>query len=154
MYHQFANFLFYLPHIMDTSSAITVTALVNIPIEIVWKVWIRPVHIKNWNNASPDWFTPFAKNNLNVGGRFNYRMESCDGSFGFDFEGIYLKVETEKLIEFVLADGRNVVVSFEKEGASIRVRQTFEPEQENSIQLQHQGWQAILNNFKRYAESL
>jgi uncharacterized protein YndB with AHSA1/START domain len=139
---------------MDTSSAITVSTLVNLPIEIVWKVWIRPVHIKKWNNASSDWYTPFVKNSFKVGGMFMYRMEARDGSFGFDFEGTYKKIETEKLIEYVLADERNVTINFEKEGDSIRVTETFEPEQENSIESQTQGWQAILDNFKSYAEGL
>jgi uncharacterized protein YndB with AHSA1/START domain len=139
---------------MNTSSAITITTLVNLPIEIVWKVWIRPVHIKNWNNASPDWYTPFAKNNLKVGGKFNYRMEARDGSFGFDFEGIYLKVETEKLIEYILNDGRKVSIAFENEGKGVRVTEIFEPELQNPLDLQRQGWQAILDNFKHYTENL
>jgi uncharacterized protein YndB with AHSA1/START domain len=139
---------------MPATQPITISTLVNLPIEIVWKVWIKPVHIKNWNNASSDWFTPFVKNSLKVGGKFNYRMEARDGSFGFDFEGTYKKIETEKLIEYVLADERNVSINFEKEGDSIRVTETFEPEQENSIESQTKGWQSILDNFKSYAEDL
>jgi len=139
---------------MPAIQPITISTLVNLPIEIVWKVWIKPVHIKNWNNASSDWFTPFVKNSLKVGGKFNYRMEARDGSFGFDFEGTYKKIETEKLIEYVLADERNVSINFEKEGDSIRVTETFEPEQENSIESQTKGWQSILDNFKSYAEGL
>jgi uncharacterized protein YndB with AHSA1/START domain len=139
---------------MPAIQPITISTLVNLPIEIVWKVWIKPVHIKNWNNASSDWFTPFVKNSLKVGGKFNYRMEARDGSFGFDFEGTYKKIETEKLIEYVLADERNVSINFEKEGDSIRVTETFEPEQENSIESQTKGWQSILDNFKSYAEDL
>ncbi|MFT4855791.1 MAG: hypothetical protein ACI8YP_002677 [Algoriphagus sp.] len=139
---------------MDTNSLITVTILVNLPIEIVWKVWIRPVHIKKWNNASSDWHTPYVKNKFKVGGNFNYRMEAKDGSFGFDFEGKYSKIETEKLIEYVLADGRNVSIKLEKEEEGVRITKTFEPEQENSFKLQSQRWQAILANFKRYSEAL
>jgi uncharacterized protein YndB with AHSA1/START domain len=139
---------------MPDIKPITISTLVNIPIEIVWKVWIKPVHIKNWNNASSDWFTPFVKNSLKVGGKFNYRMEARDGSFGFDFEGTYKKIETEKLIEYVLADERNVSINFDKEGDSVRVTETFEPEQENSIESQTNGWQSILDNFKSYAEGL
>ena len=139
---------------MPATQPITISTLVNLPIEIVWKVWIKPVHIKNWNNASSDWFTPFVKNSLKVGGKFNYRMEARDGSFGFDFEGTYKKIEIEKLIEYVLADERNVSINFDKEGNSIRVTETFEPEQENSIESQTNGWQSILDNFKSYAEGL
>lgn len=139
---------------MPAIQTITIFTLINLPIEIVWKIWIKPVHIKNWNNASSDWFTPFVKNSLKVGGKFNYRMEARDGSFGFDFEGTYKKIETEKLIEYVLADERNVRINFDKEGNSIRVTETFEPEQENSIESQTIGWQSILDNFKSYAEGL
>jgi len=139
---------------MPAIQPITISTLVNLPIEIVWKLWIKPVHIKNWNNSSSDWFTPFVKNSLKVGGKFNYRTEARDGSFGFDFEGTYKKIETEKLIEYVLADERNVSINFDKEGNSIRVTETFEPEQENSIESQTNGWQSILDNFKSYAEGL
>jgi len=139
---------------MDTNSSITVTILVNLPIEIVWKVWIRPVHIKKWNNASLDWHTPYVKNKFKVGGNFNYRMEVKDGSFGVDFEGKYSKIETEKLIEYRLADGRNVSINFEKQEDGVRITETFEPKKENSIELQSQGRQAILANFKRYSEAL
>ncbi|WP_075349134.1 SRPBCC family protein [Algoriphagus marinus] len=139
---------------MNASSPITISTFVNLPIEIVWKVWIRPVHIKKWNNASPDWYTPFAKNDLKVGGKFLYRMEARDGSFGFDFEGKYLEVETEKLISYQLEDGRKVWVKFEKEDDGVQITETFEPEQENSVELQREGWQAILDNFKRYSEAL
>lgn len=139
---------------MNASSPITISTFVNLPIEIVWKVWIRPVHIKKWNNASPDWYTPFAKNDLKVGGKFLYRMEARDGSFGFDFEGKYLEVETEKLINYQLEDGRKVWVKFEKEGEGVKLTETFEPEQENSVELQREGWKAILDNFKRYSEAL
>jgi uncharacterized protein YndB with AHSA1/START domain len=139
---------------MGSTTTITISTFVNLPIEIVWKVWIRPVHIKKWNNASPDWYTPFAKNDLKVGGKFMYRMEARDGSFGFDFEGKYLEVETEKLISYQLEDGRKVWIKFEKEGEGVQITETFEPEQENSIELQRQGWQAILDNFKRYSEAL
>jgi len=138
----------------SNSTPISISTFVNLPIEIVWKVWIRPVHIKKWNNASPDWYTPFAKNDLKVGGKFNYRMEARDGSFGFDFEGKYLEVELEKLISYQLEDGRKVRVKFEKEGTGVRLIEIFEPENENPIELQLQGWQAILDNFKRYCEAL
>ncbi len=139
---------------MNSLAPISISAWIEKPLEIVWKVWIRPVHVKKWNNASPDWHTPFAKNNLKVGGKFNYRMEARDGSFGFDFEGVYQKVETEKLIAYVLPDGREVSILFEKQGNGVLVTETFDPEHENSVELQRQGWQAILDNFKRYAESI
>jgi len=139
---------------MEATASITISTFVNLPIEIVWKVWIRPVHIKNWNNASPNWHTPFAKNSLKVGGKFIYRMEARDGSFGFDFEGKYQEVELEKRITYQLVDGRKVWIKFEKEGEGVQITETFEPEQENSIELQRQGWQAILDNFKRYSEAL
>jgi len=139
---------------MPSASPITISTFVAVQLEIVWKAWIRPVHIKKWNTASSDWYMPFAKNNLHVGGTFKYRMEARDGSFGFDFEGKFLKIETETLIEYVLEDGRRVSINFEKEGEGVRVTETFELEKQNSIEFQTQDWQSVLDNFKKYVEAL
>ena len=106
-----------------------------------------------WNNASPDWYTPNAANNLIVGGIFNYRMEAKDGSFGFDFGGTYDVILPDSRIEYTLGDGRKVVVEFIADGNQTNIKETFESEMENSLELQKAGWQAILDNFKKYAES-
>jgi uncharacterized protein YndB with AHSA1/START domain len=134
------------------NKVITVKATVEAPIEKVWKLWTDPVHIIQWNNASDDWHTPRAENDLRTGGSFLYRMEARDGSMGFDFIGEYINVELHTLIEYVLGDGRKVQIRFVAKGSSTDVTESFEAEDMNSIALQHAGWQAILNNFKHYAE--
>ena len=126
---------------------ITVTALIDASIETVWRYWTSPEHIVNWNNASDDWYTPKAENDLRTGGKFLSRMEAKDGSFGFDFEGIYDLVETHQTIEYTLPDGRKVAIQFLEKGNQTEVIETFDPENENPPELQQQGWQMILNNF-------
>ena len=131
---------------------ITVTAAIKAPLEKVWKLWTEPGHITKWNNASKDWYTPNAENDLKVGGKFLYRMEARDGSFGFDFGGTYDEVNQNKLIAYTLGDGRKVKIMFLSKGRETEIVETFEAEEENSIDMQRDGWQAILNNFRDYAE--
>lgn len=132
----------------------TVKATINKPIDIVWKSWTLPENIINWSFVSDDWHSPNSENDLKVGGTFRSRMEAKDGSMGFDFEGKYTKVEDQKTIEYVMADGREVSISFEDLGESTKVTETFDPESVNSLELQKGGWQAILDNFKKYTETL
>jgi uncharacterized protein YndB with AHSA1/START domain len=132
---------------------ITVTATVNAPVEKVWKFWTRPEHIKQWNNASDDWHTPQATNDLRTGGKFNYRMEAKNESFGFDFRGTYGNIKNNELIEYAISDGRKVQITFEADTNATTITETFEPEEVNSLELQQGGWQAILDNFKKYTES-
>ena len=132
---------------------ITVENTVNVPVDKAWTFWTLPEHITQWNNASEDWHTPRADNDLRVGGRFNARMEARDGSFGFDFFGIYDEVRIPELITYTLGDGRKVRISFQALGKQTRIVETFEAEDVNSMDLQRGGWQAILDNFKKYAES-
>ena len=134
-------------------TTITVEAAIVAPIEKVWKYWTEPQHIIQWNNASEDWHTPHAENDLKEGGRFTSRMEAKDGSFGFDFGGTYTLVETNKQIEYTLDDGRKVSINFTSQGNETTVVETFEAENMNSIELQKGGWQAILDNFKKYVEN-
>ncbi len=139
---------------METAiKTITVESTVKVPVQKVWKLWTEPSHIKSWNNASDDWHTPAAENDLKVGGKFNVRMEAKDGSFGFDFGGAYDEVKLNQTIADTLGDGRKVKVAFAEKGNETKVTETFEPENENSLDLQRNGWQAILDNFKKYAES-
>lgn len=133
-------------------TAITVNADINAPLEKVWNFWTLPEHIIKWNNASDDWHTPYAENDLRTGGEFQSRMEAKDGSMGFDFRGIYDNVEHHKLIEYTLGDGRKVQISFSENDNQTRVSEKFEAEAENSVELQQNGWQSILNNFKKYTE--
>jgi uncharacterized protein YndB with AHSA1/START domain len=132
---------------------IIVEAKIHAPVETVWKLWTEPSHIIHWNNASDDWQTTRAENDLVAEGRFLSRMEARDGSNGFDFGGKYTRVEQHKQLEITLDDGRNVQVLFFPRGYVTAVTEAFEAEQENSVELQKAGWQAILNNFKKYVEA-
>jgi uncharacterized protein YndB with AHSA1/START domain len=140
---------------METNSAkkaVTIEAVIQAPVNKVWEFWSEPRHIIQWNSASDDWHTPRATNDLRVGGRFLSHMEAKDGSIGFDFTGSYDAVELHKQIDTTLDDDRKVQVSFVACGNETKVVQSFETESENSVELQRTGWQAILNNFKKYAE--
>lgn len=132
---------------------ITIEAAINANVQRVWDAWTNPVHIINWNFASVDWHSPRATNDLRKGGSFSSRMEAKDGSMGFDFEGIYDEVVEHRLIHYTLGDGRKVKVTFEDNNGATRVEQTFEAEDMNNIEMQREGWQAILNNFKHYIET-
>ncbi len=131
---------------------ITIEATVNAPIEKVWEYWTLPKHITQWNQASDDWHTPSAENDLRVGGSFSTRMEAKDGSFGFDFGGVYKTVNIHAQIAYVLEDGRTVSIDFNSQGDQTHVKETFEAETQNAAELQKNGWQAILNSFKKYTE--
>lgn len=133
---------------------ITVSTVVRAPIEKVWSAWTEPEHIKAWNSASPDWHTPAAENDLRVGGGFKSRMEARDGSAGFDFAGTYTAIEERAKIEYAMEDGRRVSVTFAPEADGVRVTETFDPENESPAEMQREGWQAILENFRKHAESL
>ena len=139
---------------MKTTDKISITSTVNSDIKTVWKTWTKPEHIKNWNNASDDWHTTKAKNDLKVGGKFSSRMEAKNGSMGFDFGGTYDEVIPNKYISYTLDDGRKVTINFTETENGITVTETFEPESENPKDMQRQGWQAILDNFKRYVEAV
>jgi uncharacterized protein YndB with AHSA1/START domain len=131
---------------------ITVEITVNASMNKVWQYWTEPKHIEKWNNASDDWHTPHAENDLRVGGKFLSRMEAKDGSFGFDFEGIYSEVIPFEKIKYGLEDGREVEIMFNGKGQTTEVIEIFDAENENPIEMQKGGWQAILNNFKKYVE--
>ena len=139
---------------MDSISKtqITVQTIINAPIELVWKKWTTPADIMNWCSASDDWHAPEAENDLKIGGKFMTRMEAKDGSYGFDFEGIYDSVIVHDSIEYSLEDGRKVKILFKDLGNFTEIIETFDLESINSTELQQAGWQSILDNFKKYAE--
>ena len=139
---------------METKVAtrIKIQATIQAPIDKVWKCWTTPEDIVKWNYASDGWHSPHAENDLRVGGRFITRMEAKDGSMGFDFGGLYGKVIVNKLIEYSMDDGRKVIVNLTPLENITEVSETFDAESENSIEVQHDGWQSILNNFKKYVE--
>jgi uncharacterized protein YndB with AHSA1/START domain len=132
---------------------IRVEVSVNANIKDVWLLWSKPEHICKWNNASDEWETTKAINHLWVGGTFSYYMTAKDKSAGFDFNGIYTTVDLHKFIKYTIEDGRTVSVSFESLGNQTKIIELFEPETDNTHELQQSGWQAILDNFKRYAEA-
>ena len=131
---------------------ITVEAFVRAPVETVWRAYTTPDDIKQWNTASDDWHTTESTVDLRVGGEFSSRMEAKDGSFGFDFAGTYTKIVPYELIEYSFGD-RNAVVEFAPDADGVNVRVTFDAESQNPVEQQRQGWQAILNNFKKYVET-
>jgi uncharacterized protein YndB with AHSA1/START domain len=132
---------------------LTVQVTLHSTIQTVWDYWTLPLHIMQWYQASADWHAPYAENDVKTGGKFKTAMAAKDGSMSFDFEGIYTNVELFKVIEYVLADDRKVKIEFITEGNSVRLIEHFTPENENTLELQQTGWQAILNNFKTYLES-
>ena len=132
---------------------ITVEALVNAPIQEVWDAWTNSSRITRWNFANDEWECPSASNDLREGGTFTSRMAAKDGSAGFDFGGTYTKVDLYKCIEYDLEDNRHVCVEFIPIEDTVKIVETFEPEKENSEKIQRSGWQAILNNFKKYVEN-
>lgn len=134
--------------------AITVKSSVNAGLDKVWDYYNEPAHVQQWNAAHESWHCPKAENDLREGGRFSYRMEARDGSFGFDFGGVYDSVKPKESFSYTMDDQRKVVVSFIPEGeAQTNVVVMFDPEAQNPAEMQEQGWQAILDNFKNYAET-
>jgi uncharacterized protein YndB with AHSA1/START domain len=134
-------------------SRITVQADILADSAKVWRFYTSPEHITQWNAASDDWHCPSAENDLRPGGKMRFRMEARDGSFGFDFEATYDRVRDQAEIAYTMTDGRQATVSFEQLGNQTRVVVTFDAETENPVEMQRQGWQAILDNFKKYTES-
>lgn len=132
---------------------ITVQTTVKASLEKVWAFWTQPEHIMQWNNASDDWHCPKASNDLKTGGKFSYTMAAKDGSMSFDFEGTYTNVTKFSLIEYHIIDGRKVIISFEETLDGVIIKESFDPENIHPEELQQQGWQAILNNFKKYTEN-
>jgi len=133
--------------------AITVETIINSDIESVWKRWNTPEDVKNWNAASEDWHTTHAEIDLKEGGEFLSRMEAKDGSTGFDFKGTYKVVNKPLLIIYTIEDGREVKIEFKETPDGVKVIETFEAESTYTEEQQKQGWQSILNNFRKYVES-
>lgn len=131
---------------------ISIETKVKAPLPTVWDSWVTPEDITSWNFAIDEWICPKAEINLSVGGKFSYRMEAKDGSMGFDFEGTFTEIIPHKSIQFELEDSRAVTVEFLETAEGVKVIETFDAEDENSAEQQRQGWQSILNNFKRHVE--
>lgn len=131
---------------------ITIEAVVKAPLARVWESWTTPADIMAWNAASDDWHTTASTVDLRNGGAFSSRMEANDGAMGFDFGGNYTRVEPMSLIEASFGD-RGMTVEFSETADGVRVRETFDAEEQNSVEMQKAGWQAILDNFKRHTEA-
>jgi uncharacterized protein YndB with AHSA1/START domain len=139
---------------METGNKVTISVetTVHAPVEKVWEYWTEPQHITKWSFASDDWHAPNAENDLRVGGKFLTRMEAKDGSFGFDFGGVYDEIRKNELISYTLGDGRKVTVTFISQENNTKVIEVFEAEGAHSIEQQKEGWQSFLDNFKKYSE--
>lgn len=138
---------------MSKETRITVEATANVPLTQVWNAWNTPADIMQWNTADPSWHSPSSENDLRVGGTFKHRMEAKDGSFGFDFEGIYDTVEPNREITYTMGDGRKATTLFTEQDDKTSIQTTFDAETENDPEFQKRGWQAILSNFIKYVES-
>lgn len=132
---------------------IQIEATTTADLPTVWKAWTSPEHIIHWNAASPDWHSPRSESDLRVGGRFSTRMEARDGSMGFDFGGTFTQVEPEACVAFEMDDQRTVSVVFTAEAGGTRIVEVFDAEDQNSAEMQRDGWQSILNNFVTYVET-
>ena len=130
-----------------------IESIISQPISRTWECWTTPEHITQWNFASDDWCCPWARVDLREGGGYCARMEAKDGSMGFDFEGTYEKLILGQKIVLLLGDGRRATTTFESLGEGTRVVTVFDAEKQNPEELQLQGWQAILNQFKKHAET-
>ncbi|MBS1558871.1 MAG: SRPBCC family protein [Bacteroidetes bacterium] len=131
---------------------LTIEATINANRKKVWDFYTKPEHITQWNFAIDSWQCPRAENDLRVDGKYFARMEAKDGSFGFDFGGVYNEVIDQQKIVYTIDDGRQVAVEFKDLGTATKIITTFDAETQNPIEMQQQGWQAILNNFKKYVE--
>lgn len=131
---------------------VTLEVLIDAAMDVVWKCWITPADIIKWNNASEDWHTPDASNDLRKGGKFTYRIEAKKGSVGFDFGGTYGDIIDRQEINYTLEDGRRVRIIFMNVDHKVQIIESFEVEDIHPIEMQQQGWQAILDNFQKYVE--
>jgi uncharacterized protein YndB with AHSA1/START domain len=139
---------------MQNAKKIEIESTIDCPVENVWKSWTSPEHIKEWNAASADWHTTNVETDVKEGGKFNYRMEAKDGSAGFDFKGTFTEVKENELLAYDVEDGRKVTVRFSKtDGEKTHLKQVFETEEDNEVEMQRAGWQSILDNFKKYTEA-
>ena len=138
---------------MKQVTRITVKATAAAPVAKVWEAWNTPADIMQWNAADPSWHSPSSENDLRVGGSFKHRMEAKDGSFGFDFEGVYDRVVQDKEIAYTMPDGRKATTLFAEHDGKTDITTTFDAETENAPEFQQQGWQAILDNFVNHVES-
>ena len=135
---------------------LTVETAVAAPVAAVWRAFNEPDDILQWD-ASDEWYTTRASNDLTVGGRLSLRIEPTDGGTGFDVVATYTRIEPNRLIECRMDDGqladRFVLVEFFETAAGVTVRQTFEADPAQPDGSQRADWQAVLDRFARYVAS-
>lgn len=136
-----------------STAKITIQTTVFADLPKAWDYYTSPEHVTKWNFASEDWHCPSAQNDMRVGGKFVARMEAKDGSFGFDFEAVYQEIRDQAGFTYAMTDGRTVETNFEPVEGGTMITTTFDPEEQNSVEFQKQGWQAILDSYKRYTEA-
>jgi len=134
------------------TTKVTVETTVNAAPQKAWDYYTQPEHITQWNFASDDWCCPKAENDVRVGGKMKSRREAKDGSMGFDFEATYDKVENQKALAYTMPDGRQVSTDFKEENGKTKVTTVFDAENQNPVEMQKGGWQAILDNYKKHVE--
>ena len=137
----------------NNPTVVNIGTSIKAPVEKVWEYFNGVEHVTKWNQASPDWHSPYGKNDLREGGEFSYRMEAKDGSFGFDFGGKYDAVKPNEYIEYTMGDGRKVKAWFSEENGVTTIKEEFDAETQNPVEMQQQGWQMILDSFKNYTEA-
>jgi len=140
--------------IMNTNDKTSLVAAteVSVPVEKVWELWTTPAHIMQWNKLSDDWHNTKIENDLQAGGRFLFAMGLKNGTFSFDFCGTYNQVKPNELIAYTLDDGRKSTITFNA-GPPVKITEAFEANQTDPVDMQLQFCQAVLDRFKKYAES-
>ncbi|EON74846.1 hypothetical protein ADIS_4678 [Lunatimonas lonarensis] len=136
-----------------TTEKITILTAVNAKIEKVWQYYNQAQHIIHWNFATDEWCCPKVETDFIEGGKYLARMEAKDGSFGFDFEAVFDEIREPEWVAYTMGDGPRAEIEFREEGEKTVVKISFDPDQSHSREMQRDGWQAILNNFKKYAET-
>ncbi len=132
---------------------IEIAVSINAPIKDVWEKYVSVDGVQHWAFASDDWAAEGIENDVRVGGNLKNRNFAKDGSFEFVFGGVYTEVVPEKRLAYTLGDGRKVEVDFIEDESAVTIKQRFDPETQNPEEMQRQGWQAYLDNFKKYVES-
>lgn len=129
------------------NQTVTIDTFVNATPAEAWTAFTTAEAITQWNQATPEWHCPSADVDLRVGGTYLARMEARDGSFGFDFEAVYEEVDVDRGVTLLMGDGRRARTTFVAEGDGTRVTTTFDAEPTNPVDMQRDGWQAILNSY-------
>ncbi|MGS5086616.1 SRPBCC domain-containing protein [Hydrogenophaga sp. A37] len=138
---------------MIDNTLLTVRVLVQCDSARAWAAYTDPEAIVQWNHAAPEWHCPRAENDLRVGGVLRTRMEARDGSMGFDFEGTYTEVVPLQRLVYALGEDRRVLAVFSEKDGHTELTVSFTPDATFPAEYQVGGWQAILNNYKAFAES-